>query len=311
MRRIVQRVRRSLPLGLTAAELTDALLPALLGPGVESTDRESLLQTLLNENDALPGALAGLLRDPRCARQHGLPLLGRLISDDRSTLHLSLGTHCFGAGLLRRWGLRAWSGPFDWLFSSVPLVTHCLEDDFATFLDRRHYEPVPPEARRDGPEANRVHHRLYREMFGVDFIFNHHDVHEAGPYAHFQRAVARLRQALSSEQPKSFLVTRAQGEGPLDDVLALHAWLTRHSANFSLWVYEVPPRTRAPGLCPILEPRLEEPGLGVYTYLPISDWSPLHFDDPLDEHVLVRHYLQAGLAKQKPPSTGPKQGLRT
>jgi hypothetical protein len=310
MRQIVQRLRRSMPLGLTAEALADALLPALLGPDAQPADRESLLRRLLDRPDQLAVAIAELMDDPRHARQHGLPLLGRLIDADRSTLHVPLGTHCFSASLLRRWKLRAWSGPFDWLFSSLPMITHCLDDDFRTFLDRSQYEPVPVAARRDGPEANRVHHRLYREMFGVDFIFNHHDVHEDAPYAHFQRAVARFRQALASERHKAFLATRTQAEGPLDDVQALRAALARRCNNFSLMVYELPPTTLTPTLCPTLEARIDEPGLGVFTYLPVSHWGPLQFEDPLDEHVLVRHYLQAVRVASRLPLSGPTQDVR-
>ena len=67
-------------------------------------------------------------------------------------IYSALGTHCFSSSFLRRLGVREWSGPFDWTFSSLPMVAHCVADDFKTFLDRSHYEPVPVDQRPNGPQ---------------------------------------------------------------------------------------------------------------------------------------------------------------
>lgn len=117
-----------------------------------------------------------------------------------------LGSFCHAAMALKRTGLRSWAGPFDWIFSSFGMVAHCIEDDFATFLDAGQYRSVPVEERHT-PEANRCDHKFYRERFGVHFVFNHHDpAASADDAAYFRRGVARLRQVFRSPLWKLFVV---------------------------------------------------------------------------------------------------------
>ena len=47
---------------------------------------------------------------------------------------VSLGCMCAPAKHLQRLQLRLCAGPFDWIFSTPQMVTHCLQDDFACFL---------------------------------------------------------------------------------------------------------------------------------------------------------------------------------
>lgn len=113
---------------------------------------------------------------------------------------LSLGTHCYTAFLLKYAGLRDGSYPFDWAFSSPGMVSHCLDDDFSTFLDSRFYEIVPLDKRPDGPPYNKFHHTLYRDQFGVQFVFNHYDMNDFSNQAYFHRCVNRLRGVFASSE---------------------------------------------------------------------------------------------------------------
>ena len=111
---------------------------------------------------------------------------------------MSVGSFCHAAMALKKSGLRRFSGPFDWIFSSAGMAAHCINDDFATFLDARHYESVPLE-RRHTPEANLCEHAFYRDRFGVRFVFNHHDpAANAAHRAYLGRCVDRMRQVLRS-----------------------------------------------------------------------------------------------------------------
>ncbi len=117
-----------------------------------------------------------------------------------------LGNFCHAAMALKRAGLRHWAGPFDWIFSSFGMVAHCIEDDFASFLDPSHYRSVPVD-KRQTPEANLCEHVFYRERFGVPFVFNHHDpAASSRDAAYFQRGAARLRQVFKSPAWKLFVV---------------------------------------------------------------------------------------------------------
>lgn len=124
---------------------------------------------------------------------------------------LPLGTFCHAASALKRVGMRQSAGPFDWLFSNLGMVTHCVQDDFATFLDRQHFRSVPVEE-RISPEANFGDHAYYREKHGVQFVFNHHDpAASEEDAAHFERAVQRWRGAMASPAWKLFVLVSVQG----------------------------------------------------------------------------------------------------
>ncbi|MCU1621238.1 MAG: hypothetical protein JWL79_83 [Frankiales bacterium] len=119
---------------------------------------------------------------------------------------VGVGTHCLTATLLRDLQLRHFSLPFDWIFSSPEMVVHALHDDFAVFLDRSHHVTVP-EHQRPTPGANLAHHTHYRENFGVDYVFNHHDpVVSDAAYSYLQRSVQRFRDLEHQEGRKAFVL---------------------------------------------------------------------------------------------------------
>lgn len=112
--------------------------------------------------------------------------------------HIALGTFCHVAAALRATGLRRWTGPFDWIFSTPGLVSDCLEDGFATLLDPAQLRSVPPEARTGGA-ARQCRHVLYEDRYGLPTVFNHHDpAADPGDARALGRAVRRLRVALGT-----------------------------------------------------------------------------------------------------------------
>ena len=98
---------------------------------------------------------------------------------------------------MQRCGLKRWSGPFDWLFSSVDMVVHCLEDDFASFLD-----PGQISALGDG----RSTHRLYGPAITVGPVFNHRDVTLPQHRGYTERCVGRLRALLAGGETTCFVM---------------------------------------------------------------------------------------------------------
>jgi len=111
--------------------------------------------------------------------------------------HVSLGCHCHMAQVLKTQGLRGWSGPFDWIFSTPGMVRDCLADDFASLLDRSELESVPL-AERPGPEIGRCRHRTYRVRHDLPAVFNHHDpATSEADYRFLAEGVRRFRTALT------------------------------------------------------------------------------------------------------------------
>lgn len=56
---------------------------------------------------------------------------------------VSLGTACPVASSMSKYGLRSFSGSFDWFITSrFDIVLHYLENDFKDFLERSKLEPI-------------------------------------------------------------------------------------------------------------------------------------------------------------------------
>ena len=151
------------------------------------------------------------------------PKWGRIVFDQA----VSLGFFCHSAYALRALGVRAFSGPFDWIFSTSAIVEHAISDNFSTFLDASQYEPVPLNLREDA-HANMCDHRLYRDKFGRKYLFNHHSPDLPNDYAFFSRSVERFRYLLRENNPILFVAFDREGES-LIELQRMCTSLRKHS----------------------------------------------------------------------------------
>jgi hypothetical protein len=51
----------------------------------------------------------------------------------------SLGFRCSSASIIKELGLKFESYPFDWLVSRLHVIRHCIETDFAEFMNKENY----------------------------------------------------------------------------------------------------------------------------------------------------------------------------
>lgn len=201
---------------------------------------------------------------------------------------VGIGTSCFTAFLQRRWRLRNFAGPFDWIFSSEQMVEHALRDDFRLFLSPDQYERV------ETPAGWRCHHRFYGGMVRNAPIFNHHDPLSEADHQYFRRCVDRFRQAV---------------QGPRRTLLVQMAWVAPDShkdfqslaelldgiaprAVLNLFVVSGPTGRIFPELGLIREHGRHR----MYHLFPVSYLSELGFTDRLDDvavlRALSRHRLE-------------------
>ncbi|WP_342152561.1 DUF1796 family putative cysteine peptidase [Methylorubrum sp. SB2] len=219
----------------------------------------------------LPGA--GLLR--RLVRR----LPRRDTREPGALNHISLGSHCHMAQILKAEGLRTWSGPFDWIFSAPGMVRDCLADDFSGLLDRSHYESTPL-AERTAPHETRCRHRLYRERHAIPFVFNHHDpATSEADYRFLEAGIRRMRTALDTPgtDNRFYLMTTV----PTDDAVfpEIRKLLAARRAQSHLTVLELVPGAEEPATVELArEPR--------FTRLRVETRSPstgIRFADPADD----------------------------
>ena len=239
---------------------------------------------------ATPAKLPAVLREfvscPEGLRANATLLLDSLGTPTRPIV--SLGTHCFASEFLKRQGLRPWAGPFDWIFSNVRVVEHCIRDDFATFLDRSHYRPRPPEQRVNGVDLTRVGHAFYAAQFGVSNMFNHHDVHLDADYAYMCRCVERFRAALRSDEPHLFVLFTLAQPGLLEPLQALAAAIAEHGDRGHRVAAFLVDDASAGRLVPAARVEHEDGMLRVLRFESVSTWQPLAFESSIDELVLAK-----------------------
>jgi hypothetical protein len=75
---------------------------------------------------------------------------------------ISIGPYCDTTEILKLYRLRMKSYPFDWIFSSLKLVYHCISDQFHTFLDKKYLLP--------GKTENATRHSFYNNFLDTELL---------------------------------------------------------------------------------------------------------------------------------------------
>jgi hypothetical protein len=147
-----------------------------------------------------------------------------------TTIHhvCSLGTLCLSAQLCKDIQLKLESYPFDWIFSSFETITHCINDDFKTFLDKSYYTDV-----KDKLLGHRqCGHTLYHPN-----MFNHHDLRTDADYNYYKRCIERFKQLLRVNTNKLFVVafdnqSKNNCDAIKDQVFKLNKFLKTLTHNY-------------------------------------------------------------------------------
>jgi Putative papain-like cysteine peptidase (DUF1796) len=197
--------------------------------------------------------------------------------------HISLGTHCHMAQVLKDLGLRTWSGPFDWIFSTPGMVRDCLADDFAALTDRSELETIPL-AERPEPDIGRCRHKLYRARYHHPCVFNHHDpASSEADYAFLTEGVRRFRAALGNPAARNhfWLMTAL----PIEDGVpaGICDVLARAGGKNRLTLIQVAAGAPQPGVAL----REAGPNLRWLTLETVSPSIGLRFAVPVDDHALA------------------------
>lgn len=116
---------------------------------------------------------------------------------DKINYVCSLGNYCHSANILKRIGIKICSYPFDWIFSNSGMITHCLQDDFKTFLSNSHYRSVSKTV---------CEHDFYKQHHGLNLMFRHFNpLVNKKDYSYYKRCVKRFRHMLKMPNSKLFV----------------------------------------------------------------------------------------------------------
>ncbi|MFW7266970.1 DUF1796 family putative cysteine peptidase [Gluconacetobacter sp. Hr-1-5] len=152
---------------------------------------------------------------------------------DPVSFFIPFGTCCLPAKTIETLGLRRFSLPMDWLFTTNPMLVHCINDDFSTFLDKKYYSFIPLHERPWGEDHSFCHHSFYRENHNANFVFNHFNPLEGPVYETLKRRTDRLINTLSSKENKVFL-NFSHDSCKKEDFIHLHNAIKEKYSNFSL-----------------------------------------------------------------------------
>jgi hypothetical protein len=250
------------------------------------------------EYDARAGALAvSYINSSMAAR-------GTELVDGRPVAHLaSLGSFCLPGNIMRNNGLRRYSLPFDWIFSSPQMLLDCLADDFSVFLDRRYYRSISESRWNPGAE-----HELYLEKYGIPAVFAHRDPTRDEDYLYFTRCVARFRELMRSRDTKLFLIMGRPNHDLPNGFPRVLEQLSRMTTSFVLLGVDVLDPT-GDGQCALSQ--ITQIGAhSLYRYLPSSyDAVGAHFPDRIDDWNVLRlvYRYRLALADSVAPERQPHQ----
>jgi len=82
---------------------------------------------------------------------------------------ISIGPYCATADILKEQSLRQNAYPFDYIFSSLEMIKHCIKDNFNTFLDKKYYT--------DGTRSDSTRHTYYCKLLDTEILWKHHIRH--------------------------------------------------------------------------------------------------------------------------------------
>ena len=79
---------------------------------------------------------------------------------------ISVGPFCTTADIIKLNNFRKSSYPFDYIFSSLEMVKHCINDRFNIFLNKEYY--------LEGNEKKSMHHLYYSKFINTEVLRKHH-----------------------------------------------------------------------------------------------------------------------------------------
>ncbi|KJV38647.1 hypothetical protein VH98_08790 [Acinetobacter brisouii] len=195
---------------------------------------------------------------------------------------ISLGDHCFTSFLLKNAGLKKYSLPFDWIFSSPEVIQHCINDDFFQFLNKSQY--ISTYNTSNEPSSN---HLFYEKNYNIKNMFNHADVTVNDNYEYTIRTVERFRKLLKSDETKLFILIGRIGSNIGESFDALSNILTEKTNNAALLAIQLQNPTLESG-CSELTKIINNGSHNLYNYRSSSYENGLIFKDRSDELQILR-----------------------
>lgn len=202
-----------------------------------------------------------------------MPDYGTRKINGRRVKHVaSLGTHCLASNILKSSGLKNYSLPFDWIFSTPEFLIDNINSRFDLFLPKNSFD----------------YKEYAKSNYGLDNVFMHKNPEETENLAYYFRCISRFNDLLDSTDAKIFfLISRPENR------LSSHFYkivetLSKKTKNFELIAIDL--QETCPNKSEVKLEKIDEiKGSRLYKFTPNSDESKLgYFPDVVDEILLLR-----------------------
>lgn len=142
----------------------------------------------------------------------------------------SLGNRCHTAFMLKELKMKKASFPFDWIFSNLPMILHCLEDDFSTLLNKKYYTITDPTYYKQ--------RHSYYEININEYTFNHHNPLNDKDHDYFKRCCKRFKNLLATTELKMFVIMFLNynkiDEKFINDICIFNEVFGKYTSNYGL-----------------------------------------------------------------------------
>lgn len=167
---------------------------------------------------------------------------------------ISVGPYCITSNLLLTLGLRTKSYPFDYIFSSLEMVEHCIHNRFDVFLDKQYYKTGTAP---DVNESN-THHLFYSKMIDTELlrkhhiannlpdiaknlknreVFLHHNLLDNNTYLAFTRRCKRLLDLIDEKKQIVFVYCNSYTED-FDDIAKFHNCFLDNENIYTIGIFQ-------------------------------------------------------------------------
>jgi len=141
------------------------------------------------------------------------------------TTFISFGHRCSIAKILKDLNLKTESYPFDWSISKLPVIEHCIKDNFRQFMDPTNYVKLNTKTVNviDGNwqemwEDTALVNKYYEDprllvngmsKYHFQLALTHYDISTDKDREYFERCIDRFTSLLASDRPKVYVYHHA------------------------------------------------------------------------------------------------------
>jgi hypothetical protein len=162
---------------------------------------------------------------------------------------ISVGFYCLTSHYIRSiTNDRSESYPFDWLFTSIDMVKHCIETKFAFFLDKKYYisNGLGMFHIYYQPFINNLMIHTHNEGFiprgHLPRIFNHHNLTRPDVYESFKRRCERFLKTLENTTIKVKLIYSikfyGEDENDFEDIKKFSEYMLVNYPNVKIYCFK-------------------------------------------------------------------------